>query len=908
MSTYDEAIAGLQAKLAGLSGPDRASVLRELAAAHLSRHNLNPGNPAGLPDLSAAIDAWREIYDGLPPDDPHRFRYAGVLGLYLTVRERTHTKSSADRTQAVAFLEEALGGPEQSPTALAMYRFSLAQYHLAESMREFDAAKAGGSAFQTGASPEARAMAQRTVALLDQGADQLDGANPQLVTAVDPLRRTAQAWSDMLDSLGSGFGDIDFPRLAQAMAALQQFANDARAGLVGFPARASGPAPAHIGPGIHVDDPWPSVAELLSQVSPRDFPTLVVGGGTDDGDDAPLATASPTVPAAPAVDLAALRRNLLATLAGEPDAGSAADPAGGSTADPAGGSTAGSAGGSTAGSAGGSAQEAARQISAPAQHGAVADLTAPLWRADGPVPPTAVIDRAVALATTLVDEAEPDPAAAAVDRFLLATALQLRDRDDDGGGWDADPRPGETVTDDDVDLRASAGHLLAAMAGLPPGHPVSVLFPQALCALLDRRSPLTGVLGRSDLLPDETTADAPATDATATDATTAESAGDVAEALRAVGADLLVRLYRLPADGAGVPRVGMLLLHPQTARVDLAGPVLLPADPAGAPGSRFGTWLRSALDDRLTSGRIVLVVPADSAADAPPTTWSAARDAAGRHLVADLTLSYAASVRQVIELTRRRRLPVTHDPVFIVNPRGDREWASAEAMVLRRMFHPRSTGLGRLVEQVDGAARPDRLLAHLPGRDTPGSGLLHVDCGLVGDGDPRDAVPGHDCDPPDAVSSQGGGAGPALQIGTVDEPALLTAEHIRRQGRTRPVDSAGGLAILPATAHPHTAIRLADALLDAGLSGVIGWWWPVPQPVAALMLLVLHSKLVDERLPAAEAVTAVQRWMLDPGRRSPVSLPAGHATTMAGTDLTDPALWAALWHRGSTGTPEGLLR
>lgn|GEM_PF-1916903 len=857
MSTYDEVIAGLQTKLAARSGPERRNVLRELAAAHIGRYRLSPGNPAGLPDLTAAIDAWREIYTGLESDDPQRHPYAGVLGLYLTVRDRAHTRSSVDREQAIGFLEEALSYPQQSPTALAMYRFSLAQYYLIETMNQFDAAQRGGSAFRTGASPESRAVARRTVELLRLADEELGGANEQLASAVTPLLTTAQAWWDLLESLGNGFGDIDFPRMARAMAAVQQLNNDVLSGPGGLPAGPTGAGPAHTAGG-HLADPWPSVADLLSQVSPRDFPTLVVRGEVDDG---PL-TAPPAQPMpVAAVDLTALRRELLATLTGA----AAVAPA---EAEP---------------TAAGPVQDEAGLLPDEAgttQDDAVAELLASLWHADGPLPATTVIDRAVALATTLVGEGEPEPAVAAVDRLLLATTLLLRDRDDDGGGW------GETLRSGDVhagtDLRGAAGHLLAATAGLPCGHPVAALVPQALGVLLDRCDSLPGVLGSADPMP---VVDAdPATDPAADPAAVPPPVGAVAAATRDLGADLLVQLCLLPAGARpGVPRVGLLLLHPQPARVDLVGPVPLPGRPDGLPGGEFGACLRAALGERTAPGRVLLVVPDELARHA----WSAVRDEAGRHLVADLTMSYVASGRQVIELAGRRQLPATRTPVFVANPRGDREWASVEAMELRRMFHPRSVGLGRVVEQSDGVGTPAELLAWLPGPDGPGAGLLQLDCGLV-----------------DVPAGDGVGSAPALELGTAEEPAELTAESIRQQGRRRPVGSPGGVAVLPAAANPGAAIRLADALLAAGLTGVIGWSWPVPQPVAALMLVVLHGKLIDERLPAAEAVTAVRRWMLDPDRRGPVAGAAGHAATMAGTDLADPVFWAAVWHRGSMRVPD----
>jgi hypothetical protein len=91
---------------------------------------------------------------------------------------------------------------------------------------------------------------------------------------------------------------------------------------------------------------------------------------------------------------------------------------------------------------------------------------------------------------------------------------------------------------------------------------------------------------------------------------------------------------------------------------------------------------------------------------------------------------------------------------------------------------------------------------------------------------------------------------------------------------------------------------LAGALLAAGFSGVVGWLRPVDPGFAALALFMVHLMLVDHGLPPALAVSAVQRWMLDPNRAAPSHLPAGHAKTVQTVDLTRPSLWAALTYRG----------
>jgi hypothetical protein len=64
------------------------------------------------------------------------------------------------------------------------------------------------------------------------------------------------------------------------------------------------------------------------------------------------------------------------------------------------------------------------------------------------------------------------------------------------------------------------------------------------------------------------------------------------------------------------------------------------------------------------------------------------------------------------------------------------------------------------------------------------------------------------------------------------------------------------------------------------------------------MLMLLHANLVDAGAPPALAVNAVQRWMLGPGRTPVDGVPPGHVTAVGDLDLTDPALWGALYHRG----------
>ncbi|WP_203712743.1 CHAT domain-containing protein [Asanoa siamensis] len=307
----------------------------------------------------------------------------------------------------------------------------------------------------------------------------------------------------------------------------------------------------------------------------------------------------------------------------------------------------------------------------------------------------------------------------------------------------------------------------------------------------------------------------------------------VAAAVREIGATAL--LYLHPTDDAR-RTAGVLCLDAATDRLDLLANVPL-TDPLGADDPALPAVL-----GRWTSGS--LLVAASGGLDR--LALAAVRGRDDRRLVQDVVLAHVSSGAEVIDLAGRSFAPVTAAPVFVVNPRGDRDPAMAEVMAVRRLFYPRSACLGRALEPVDGAGTPDDVRGRLPG-----ASVVHLACGL---------------------------RGTSLQLagdGSLDAAA---------------VRGAGGLAILTE--------GWAPALLDAGFAGVVGWQWQVPPQVAALALFMLHLHLVDRGEPPAAAVNAVQRWMLDPARDLPPFLTAGHLHTIATTDLTSPTLWAALAYRG----------
>jgi hypothetical protein len=222
----------------------------------------------------------------------------------------------------------------------------------------------------------------------------------------------------------------------------------------------------------------------------------------------------------------------------------------------------------------------------------------------------------------------------------------------------------------------------------------------------------------------------------------------------------------------------------------------------------------------------------------------------------EAVVSYVPSDAMVVDLAARTPARLPWRVVFVANPRGDRDAATVEAMALRRAFYPRAITLGRAAENADGPGTPDEVLAHLD------ASLLDLGCGSTADG--------------------------ALELaGAAELPAAAIAAHRRRTG---------GLAIL--TGDSGGSVALADALLAAGYTGVIGWRRPVPAPVASVVHVMLHSQLTGQGLAPASAVHHVRQWMRDADRPVPPPLPGWHMPPVGPADLADERHWAALVHWG----------
>jgi CHAT domain len=378
----------------------------------------------------------------------------------------------------------------------------------------------------------------------------------------------------------------------------------------------------------------------------------------------------------------------------------------------------------------------------------------------------------------------------------------------------------------------------------------------------------------------------------------------VADAVRLTGADALV--YLLPPGGG---RPGRALVVPADGRRPHEVPLPLLTDPpmelveyrvaqaewfAGSAASP-ARWLSAlgALSDwswpaviepvlRALPGDLprLVLVPSGQLSQVP---WHAARyrlqPADGwRYAIADAVFSYAASGRQLVEVSRRPPLPLPASPV-IAAPASSLDPGKLEARALADRVYPGARYLGPGAAAA-GRGTPGEVLAALPSATEAGASLLHLACHAFADDAPgrsRFELAGHE---------------------------VLTVETILRRASGRPSGAAGGLVDLVAcdsdlaAAHYDEALTLATAFLAAGACTVVGARWAIRVEQSSLLAFMFHYFLVRDDLAPRDALRQAQLWMLDPHRPVPDEIPpelAGKARTRT---LAQPAFWAAITHQG----------
>lgn len=438
----------------------------------------------------------------------------------------------------------------------------------------------------------------------------------------------------------------------------------------------------------------------------------------------------------------------------------------------------------------------------------------------------------------------------------------------------------------------------------------------------------------------------------------APSAADTAAALRRVGADMLVHL--VPGDES---MSGYALLITEAGEVtglelrglgwesleavqdyaaalrDYQDHVGQPSPSPGDPGSgrdepvavsavweqaleKVCDWAGRAVMQPLleralihTAGRQprLVLAPAGPLGLVP---WHAARlaapDPAGRSSATrgpakvgaracqHAVISFCATARQLIEASARPQLsPGDSRTVIIADPESSPAMQQ-EARVVRSEFYSRCTVIGGFawVPDLHGPwtgpaplpAGADELLAHMPGRGPASPALLVATC--------------------HAASADR----PELSRLQLSSNTGVTVEQVLAGALYRETGEPGGLTVLAdcssdlALDRHDEALTLATAFLAAGSCTVVGARWPVGDDSrSTVMMYMFHHFLSGRTCPAdqaaagspVDALTAAQRWMLDPDRCLPEPLRAHLSIRDRSEDRFDELrIWAVFTHHG----------
>jgi len=314
------------------------------------------------------------------------------------------------------------------------------------------------------------------------------------------------------------------------------------------------------------------------------------------------------------------------------------------------------------------------------------------------------------------------------------------------------------------------------------------------------------------------------------------------------------------------------------ALCDWAGPAVIEPVLEAVQGLRAGAVPRLVL---VPLGRLS-VVPWHAARvrpGSPGPATSASPAGRRRYAVEVAVFSYAASGRQLVEVSQRPVLPLTSSPVILADPSSTLDEAKLEARPLAERLYPGARYLGP-DERADGPGTPAEVLAALPSAAGPGASLLHLACHAFAE------------DEPDR----------SCFLLAAEE--TLTVESILRRAAGRPAGAGGGLIDLMAchsdraAARYDEALTLATALLAAGASTVVGARWDIRVEQSAVLAYMFHRFLVRDGLGPCDALRQAQLWMLDQHRPVPDDMPAVMARKARTAALAEPTFWAAITHQG----------
>jgi hypothetical protein len=270
-----------------------------------------------------------------------------------------------------------------------------------------------------------------------------------------------------------------------------------------------------------------------------------------------------------------------------------------------------------------------------------------------------------------------------------------------------------------------------------------------------------------------------------------------------------------------------------------------------------------------------------------PASAAGGSTGSGRYVCSEAVISYAASGRQLVEVSKRPALALQSDPVLVGNPGQaiDMVFGALEAHSIRVCCYPDGRYLGQVLplsgSRSDGTGQPAEILRELPSATQPGASVLHLGC--------------HAC----LVATAAGESYLELADGQ-----RLAIETILRQAGNRPAAAPGGLVCLAACSSAHggaaydEALSLSTAFLAAGATTVIGARWNVASGTTSVLMFMFHYFLAVGGQPPRDALRSAQLWMLDPDRAVPAQLPRELARFLPGPAGLAVADWAAFTHQG----------
>ncbi len=266
----------------------------------------------------------------------------------------------------------------------------------------------------------------------------------------------------------------------------------------------------------------------------------------------------------------------------------------------------------------------------------------------------------------------------------------------------------------------------------------------------------------------------------------------------------------------------------------------------------------------------LILVPMGSLASVP---WHAARDGRGDRGLQHAIFSYAPSARLLCQNARRPDVAVDDGGLVVGDPTRDLPDARSEALAVRSAFYPAAELLGDAGDPAPATAAAVRDWL----RRTDGSrSLLHLAChGAV-----REGIDGS-----------------YLVLASGERLSARDILETRRTGAIGLVALAACTTNVPSGAYDE-AFSLSTAFLAAGARTVFGSLWPVPSGATSLLMFMAHHYLREEKLPPAEALNQAQRWVLDPDRTVPSTMPPGLAARVPALDADDVAAWAGFTHQG----------